>query len=436
MSFGAAAVLALASLALIAGCAGQPAPLAAVREIEGRTTVTTVLADFEGGGSAIGIEPLVSSWGDRVVSARPELGFAPSASPEGGTAARFVFEAAFDEPFAPGKRWDGSGVAFTARFDLGRPTTGAEGVALRVRTEGFTLLELYLVQEGVVGPRTYYLPLTLAEGAWRTLKVPFSAFTPTESSPPFDPGKPVAIEAHLSFQDNWEAFHFRQGRGMTAVLLADDVGFWRSKQPPEATVLESFDDERDPLPFSVVLYGSSLWVDYTKTDQGELKLNEAVRAQRLRVQKQSGGQTGQALTIDGRLEITPDIKAFHEAWQALALFLKAPIAQPLAGPDAVARAISFWVRSDVVRGGSLEIQDEPNDRYYGASFEVGTGWTRVAIPFDRLEGKDGTLADAGPLSALTRLELAFELPPEAVEAAAAKGVFEFVLQLDGFQLER
>ncbi|HSV93769.1 MAG TPA: hypothetical protein VLH81_11860 [Desulfobacterales bacterium] len=89
-----------------------------------------------------------------------------------------------------------------------------------------------------------------------------------------------------------------------------------------------------------------------------------------------------------------------------------------------------------MRGGSLEVQDEPNDRYYGASFEVGTGWTRVVIPFDRLEGKDGTLADAGALSALTRLELAFELPPEAVEVAAAKGVFEFVLQLDGFQLER
>ncbi|HSV93770.1 MAG TPA: hypothetical protein VLH81_11865 [Desulfobacterales bacterium] len=71
----------------------------------------------------------------------------------------------------------------------------------------------------------------------------------------------MALEAHLSFQDNWEAFHFRQGRGVTAVLLADDVGFWRSKQPPEATVLESFDDERDLLPFSVVLYGSSLWVD-------------------------------------------------------------------------------------------------------------------------------------------------------------------------------
>jgi hypothetical protein len=110
--------------------------------------------------------------------------------------------------------------------------------------------------------------------------------------------------------------------------------------------------------------------------------------------------------------------------------------QPLAGPGAAARAISFWVRSDVIRGGSLEIQDEPNDRYYGASFEVGSGWTRVVIPFDRLETKDGTLADAEKVSALTRLEIAFELPPEAVEAAAAKGVFEFVLQLDEFRLER
>jgi hypothetical protein len=267
-SFGVPAALALASLVLLAGCAGQPAPLAPAREIDGRTTVTTVLADFESGTSAIGVEPIVSAWGDRIVAARPALTFVPNASPDGGMAARFAFEASFDEPFAPGKRWDDSGVAFTARFELGRPSGEAEGVALRLRTEGFTMLELYLVQEGLAGPRTYYLPLTLMEGAWRTLKVPFSVFAPTESAPPFDPAQPVALEVHLSFQDNWEAFHFRTGAGMKAVLLADDVGFWRSKQPLEAAILESFDDEHDLLPFSVVLYGSSLWVDYTKTDQG------------------------------------------------------------------------------------------------------------------------------------------------------------------------
>ncbi|MCK7490738.1 MAG: hypothetical protein MZW92_02350 [Comamonadaceae bacterium] len=230
------------------------------------------------------------------------------------------------------------------------------------RTEGFTILELYLVQEGIAGPRTYYLPLTLAEGAWRTLKVPFSAFAPTESAPPFDPAKPVALEAHLSFQDNWEAYHFRQGAGMAAVLLADDVGYWRSKQPAEATILESFDDERDLLPFSVVLYGSSLWVDYTKTDQGELKLNDAVRAQRLRVEKRSGGQAGPGPGDRRSPRDHPGHQGVPRCVAGARPVPQGPDRAAVRRPGAAARAISFWVRSDVVRGGSLEIQDEPNDR--------------------------------------------------------------------------
>lgn len=435
------AVVVLLAFVALAGCAGQPpAPTPTVREVVGETTVTTVLADFEGGKSAIVLKPLVSVWGKRIKGARADLEFAANASPEGGYAAKFVYAAKYDEPFTPDKRWEDYGIYYNARFELGRPPEGAEGVSLRLKPEGFTLLELYLVQAGPANPRTYYLPLTLADGAWRSLKIPFSAFTPTESAPPFDPARPVALEANVVFEDNWEAFNFRRGNDASAALFADDVGFWRSKQPADPLLLESFDDERDLLPFSVVLYGSSLWVDYTKSDEGEPKLNDGVRAQRLVLERRLGGAEGGCLTLEGRLEISPEIKKFHDAWQALTLFFKAPVGRPMAGPEFVAltkaRAISFSVRSDIVRSGHLEVQDEPNDRFYGASFEFVEGWTRVRIPFERLETEGGTLATAAAVSDRPRLQIAFELPPEAVERAAAKGVLEFVIQLDGFRLER
>lgn len=435
------AAVALLAFAVLAGCAGQPpAPITAVREIVGQTTVTMVLADFEGGTSSIGLVPLVSAWGKRIKGAKADLEFVANASPKGGWAAKFLYAAAYGEPFTPDKRWEEYGLQYGARFELGRPPEGAEGVSLRLKPEGFTMLELYLVQDGPSGPRTYSLPLTLADGAWRALKLPFSAFTPTESAPPFDPARPMALEATIVFEDNWEAFSFRHGNEAVAALLADEVGFWRSKQPADPLLLESFDDERDLLPFSVVLYGSSLWVDYSKTDKGELKVNEGVRAQRLVLERRPGGAEGGCLTLEGRLEIGPEITSFHDAWQALTLFFKAPFGRPVAGPEFVAlskaRAISFSVRSDIVRSGHLEVQDEPNDRFYGASFEFGEGWTRVRIPFERLETEGGTLAVAAELTDRPRLQLAFELPPEAVERAAARGVLEFVIQLDGFRLER
>lgn len=431
------AAAALGALSIFAGCAGEPStPPSPAREIEGKTTITTVLADFDGGEPAIRLEPRIDAWGDRIAKTRSDVSFVPNASPEGGGAVRFLFEAGFDEPFGPFLRWKDSGIAFTARFDLGRPPVGAEGVSLRLKPEGFTLLELYLVQGGPRDPWTYYLPLLVTDGAWRSLKPRFSSFLPAEGAPPFDPVKPVALEAHVVYQDNWEAFNFRGRAAAEAVMLADEVGFWRSRAPVEPLLLESFDDERDLLPVSAVLYGSSLWVDYAKSDEGEVKVNEAVRAQRITVERRPGGAAGSALAIVGRLELTPAIAALHDAGQAMALFVKAPLDGLEAAGFSGARAISFSVRSDIVTSGSIEVQDEPNDSFYGASFEFGRDWTRVVIPFDRLETVGGTLADAETLTGLPRLELAFELPPEEVERAAARGVLEFVLQLDEFRLER
>jgi len=292
-------------------------------------------------------------------------------------------------------------------------------------------MDVFLVQEVHVASQAFHLPLFASDGQWKEWKLPFSVFVANEAGQTLDPALPTTIEVHVPFQENWDAWHFRVRPGASCGLMMDDVGYWRATGPVASTLVEGFDDDRDMLPFVMDLYGSSSWMDYTQKDTGEEKLNAGVRGQTQALSRVGGGPEGSYLRLDGRLDLTPEIAAYHAAGQSLTLFLKAPFARSLTG----AHAISFLVRSGLVRRGSIEIQDEANDRSYGADFAVIGDWARVRIPFDRLRTPDGSLAEAKPLPEMPRLQLSFELPPGEVEAAAAAGPLSFSVGLDSFALE-
>ena len=223
-SFKTAALTVVLILAL-AACAGQP-PAASpshVRLVEGTATVTTVLEDFDQGKPAVALVPRIDAWGARIGATRSSSGTVPGASPDGGSAARFVFEAAFDSPYAPGPSWEDSGLAFVSRVDLGTPPEASEGLSVRMKPEGFTVLELYLVQGRASKPNVYGLTVFATDGAWKEWKVPFASFRPMESAPPFDPARPVALEVYAPFDGNWNAFSFRKGDGAAGSLLVDEI---------------------------------------------------------------------------------------------------------------------------------------------------------------------------------------------------------------------
>jgi hypothetical protein len=425
-------ILSLAALIALAGCVSAPAPGSTQqpREVQGTATVSTIFEDFDRGPSTVQLQRRIDRWGDRVVSSRGTVNVVESGAGERGKAARFGFEAAFDEPFAP-RRWADSGLAFIARADLDRPPEGSAGVCFAMKPEGFTRIELYLVQDSGGGARTWYVPLFANDGEWKDWKIPFQAFMPTDAAPAPDLSRPISVEAYIPYQENWQAWHFRTGTTASCALVLDDVGYWKSKTPDKGGMLEGAEDERDRMPFIVTLEGSSLWVDYSKNDQGEPGINSGVKGQNLRLTRHPGGPEGDFFSLEGRLELDPAIATFHKAGQALTLFLKAPLYRAVSG----ARAISFLVRSTAATSGSIELQDSANDRFYGGSFSMMESWSKVRIPFERLVAGEQSLAEAGRVSDRLELQIAFELPPDEVERAAQKGFLEFSIGLDSFALE-
>jgi hypothetical protein len=425
-------ILSLVALITLAGCvsAAVPGSDQQPREVQGATTVSTIIEDFDRGPTTVQLQRRIDRWGERVVSSRGTVNVVESGAPERGKAARFGFEASFDEPFSP-RRWADSGLAFIARADLDPPPAGSTGVCFSMKPEGFTRIELYLVQDSGGSARTWYLPLFANDGQWKDWKIPFQAFVPTDATPALDLSRPISVEAYVPYQENWQAWHFRTGTEAGCALLLDDIGSWKSKAPDQGGMLESADGERDRMPLVVTLEGSSLWNDYSKSEQGETAINPGVKGQRLSLTQPTGGPEGSFFSLDGRLELDPAIASYHKAGQALTVFIKAPLGRAVTG----SRAFSFLARSTVATSGSIELQDSANDRYYAGSFSLMESWSKVRIPFERLVAGEQSLAVAGRVSDRLELQLAFELPPDEVQRAAQKGFLEFSIGLDSFALE-
>jgi hypothetical protein len=461
---------ALAVCAVIVGCAGAPAPTPAppapnphAREVVGPDIVFTILEDFDHGPAEAQLGRRVDSWGERVRSSQGTIDVVDAGVGGTGKAARFTFTATFDKPWTIAD-WKDSGLVLVSTVDLDTPGA-AEGVTFRLRPDGFTVVDVRLVQDAGGQERAWVIPLTVNDGEWKRWSIPFAAFSADSPAALPDPGKAVRLEIQVPYQENWDAWSFRTGTSLRASVFVDDPGYWHSAAPaadatsaaastdsatttasggpsttavPSTTAapaaplqLETFDQQADRMPFTVDLYGTSTWTDYTRSDAGETKLNGAIKAQKVRLTETSGGPEGSFLELKVRLELTPAIAEFHKAGQTITVFLKAPLRAPLAG----ARDLSFLVRSDITPEGTIEVQDAENDRYYGSTFTVLGSWSRVKIPMDKLLAGDQPLSGAKKLTAEPRLQLSFELPPAAVEKAAATGILDFTIALDSFRLE-
>jgi hypothetical protein len=453
---------ALAACAVIVGCAGAPArapvppaPNPHAREVAGTDIISTILEDFDHGPAEAQLGRRVDSWGERVRSAQGTIDVVDAGVGGTGKAARFTFTAAFDKPWTIAD-WKDSGLVLVSTVDLDAPGT-VEGVTFRLKPEGFTVVDVRLVQDAGGQERSGVIPLTVNDGEWKQWSIPFAAFSADSPGAMPDPGRAMRLEIQVPYQENWDAWSFRSGTSLRASIFVDDPGYWRSAAPaadataaspdsaaPAASAaptaaaapaeplqLESFDQQADRMPFTVDIYGTSTWTDYTRSDAGETKLNGAIKSQKVRLTETPGGPEGTFLELKVRLELTPAIAEFHKAGQTITVFLKSPLRSPLAG----ARDLSFLVRSDIAPEGTIEVQDAENDKYYGSTFSVLGSWSRVKIPMDKFLAGDQPLSGAKKLTAEPRLQLSFELPPAAVEKAAATGILDFTIALDSFRLE-
>jgi hypothetical protein len=164
-----------------------------------------------------------------------------------------------------------------------------------------------------------------------------------------------------------------------------------------------------------------------------VKINRGVNTQELVLTKSEGGQSGDYLSVNARMELTEEIRDFHSEEQSITMILKTLLPRSLQGYS----ALSFYIRSDLLTEGWLELSHEASDAYYGYELKVSSFWARVRVPFDGLLGEGGSLEEVGEYPEQMELRLFFDLPAQRVERALSRsaGVLEFELAVDDFLLE-
>ena len=124
---------------------------------------------------------------------------------------------------------------------------------------------------------TFYRTLSLNDNEWKDWKIPFASFIPDEPGDNLDPNLPVVLEVNVDFEENYLAHKMRSGTDVECAVSLDNVGFFRKKGEEDPRILESFNHDIERLAFNAELYGSSIYADYSTSDQGEIKVNPGVK---------------------------------------------------------------------------------------------------------------------------------------------------------------
>jgi hypothetical protein len=295
-------------------------------------------------------------------------------------------------------------------------------------------VQLTLVQARSGGEQYFSLPLSLNEGEWQELKIPFALFAPGEKGFRLDPAQPLRIALDIPFVENWQDMHFHGSRTASPAVLVDDVGYYRPKSEDPAQVLETFDDEITRIAVERSLYNVSAYRDYSvDPDNGVERKTPGMRAARTRLARSPGGPAGSYASVTAHLEPEGAFAALGDGAPAITLIVTVRTAKSWKGYSALA----FFARSNLLAQGSLEYGDGENELAFSAG-ELGLSgvWSRVRIPFDEFSSGETTLAGAGRWTASPVLTFYFDVPAEALRQAARAGrQMDFGVDLDNFVLE-
>lgn len=124
---------------------------------------------------------------------------------------------------------------------------------------------------------TFYRTLSLNDNELKDWKIPFASFIPDEPGDNLDPNLPVVLEVNVDFEENYLAHKMRSGTDVECAVSLDNVAFFRKKGEEDPRILESFNHDIERLAFNAELYGSSIYTDYSTSDQGEIKVNPGVK---------------------------------------------------------------------------------------------------------------------------------------------------------------
>ncbi len=395
-------------------------------ETGGAATATTIFEDFEGVIAEITGEHFEESWGDRIIYTDGTVSLE-----EGASVYRFTGEIDVSN-ILDGFTDSSANYYFT--FPLKRRPEDFDGFSFSIKPEGFSLAGITVTQKQ--GNETYFfsLPVRLIEGEQNDLKIPFKNFQLSYSGKIIEKDAPVTIGVVVPFYENFEQYYFRNGNNIEGAVYFDNLGFYKVKGEEDGAVLEHFEDDIRRAVFNSRFEGGFLYVDYSESDSGVLKINNGVTGQTLRQTILEDGPSGRYLNITVSADINSAVSDYYEDWQELYLVSDISIPGNWTGYD----VFSFLIRSDILEKCHVTLADEIEDIYYylESDLSIGASWTKVNIAFEDFLTDGGSLADRDSYPGRFFLRVSSPIAERKTGKAVAAGKLSLSLDLDEFVLER
>ncbi len=393
-------------------------PTDAASTVKGVTTTTTILDDFEGPVTRVNFFHYEESWGELFTGKSAEI-----SAGDGAVALEFAADLNSESILT---QWNDSDLNFYAGFKTKHMIGKDAGFSVDLKPEEFSQVYLFVSQQFQDGDRVFGVTVTLNPGEWNHLKIPFSVLKDYSFSGPLDKDKPMILSFGVPFGENYKLFYFRNPGKMSGKLSVDNLGFFTMDSDDSEGIVAAFDDEVYRAVPSVSIANSSLYVDYSGSDEGVLKINEGVQSLSLSVRRKEDGPAGTYLDINGSLGVNEKIKAFLESDQSLIINLILNIGKSFRGKH----TLSFLAKTDSASSVYMQVSDSATGVSYSSTFFVHSGWGQVEIPFSEMISDQGTMEDSPPLSDNIWISLSFPVEPDRLKEAAAAGKMDFTVSLD------
>ena len=390
----------------------------AVSRVKGVTTTTTILDDFEGPVTRVPFFHYEESWGELFAGKHAGIS-------AGEGAVTLVFEAELDSGELL-RKWNDSDLNFYAGFKTKHMIRADYGFSVDLKPQGFSQVYLFVSQQFQDGDRVFGVPVTLNPGEWNHLKIPFNVLKDYSYTGPIEENKPLILSFGVPFGKNYELFYFRNSEKISGKLSVDNIGFFTLDTEDDENVVATFDDEVYRTVPAVSIDNSSLYVDYSGSGEGILKINEGVQSLSMAVRRTENGPAGTYLDMKGSLGINGKIEEFIGIDQPVMVNLVLNMGKSFSGNH----SLSFLVKADFCTSGYIQINDSGSDLSFGAPFFVHSGWGQVEIPFSELISDEGPMEDTSPLSDKLWMSLSFPVEPEMLKEAVASGSLDFNASID------
>ena len=383
-----------------------------------------VQENFDSGRLGFQLKSFQSSDGAAIVSAN----VSPKIETSGGVGDSGNLAMLIDGKIAQenwNESWNDSYLFYHIQLQSRTKTSDSKGLGVSLKPEGFASFEIGLLQQKPDGEHQYTTSITLPEGKWSNVRLPWSLLEGAGPSDRPDPGLASSVLIIVPWFENWAKGYFR-GTEFDAKLRVDDIGTWTGALPE---MLVDFEPSVYTATWDAEIYGMPITVEYDDDGNAKTYQSPGVKNMKLSIEPQVDEKLGTFLRTHLTADIDSSFKSIIDKKIGIGIGIHGRIARSFSK----AAGLQFQARASESLHGGFQLTDIEDDwKSYGKDLNINKFWSQIDLPFSELSN-DGTAPTKAALEReRPRIDLGIDIPIEVLKRALTTGKLDIYIDLDDF----